>query len=374
MKDNNVRYNVIWIDDEWEKYDDLTVFASGRGIDIRPFKYGKAGIKALTGNINAWDGVILDVKCLYDENDGSAAGANFYKVRDELIAVKSQKRNDIPIFVYSAQPDYYGNKVFLESLNGQKFYQKGADDEALVNDIKTEAEKLPETQIRHKYLSFIRDDRFQEIEPELITILTAVENDETNDPGVIRDCRPVLDWVMNYLQGVGVLQRNFKGSNLSECSAFLGHKKMSKFVPIHIQRSLHSCVAVSNDGSHRFTEVFSAVNDGETPFLIRSTVFELLNILSWCATLSTKPEDVEKMKADVAHLEISMKFIAEGELQKDEHGNYHCGDYLVTYKQVENYGLKEGDILRIGKSQKNVSRSDSKPYEEMAIDGTIEKV
>lgn len=354
MKDNNVRYNVIWIDDEWEKYDDLTVFASGRGIDIRPFKYGKDGIKALTGNINAWDGVILDVKCLYDENDGSAAGANFYKVRDELIAVKSQKRNDIPLFVYSAQPDYYGNKVFLESLNGHKFYQKGADDEALVNDIKNEAEKLPETRIRHKYLSFIRDDRFQEIEPGLIKILTAVENNETNNTDVIMACRQVLNMVMPYLEAVGILPLNFfSNTNLGDCSRFLGNDKLKEYVPIYIQRSLHSCVVVSNNGSH-CSEVFKAVKDGQAPFLIRSTVFELLNILSWCATLSTDKENVEKIRANISRLYNLMKFKAK----KDENGDCPVGDHLVPDSQEKSASLQEGAPARLSGSELNVRDSD----------------
>ena len=376
METNDLRYNIIWIDDDCDKYEEFILNALGEGIKIEAFKYGKKGIEALCNRIEAWDGVILDVKCLYDENDKLAGAGNFYKVRDELLDIKREKRSDIPYFVYSAQPDLIGNELFEASLNGRKLYNKGKDQDAdaLLKDIKIEAEKLPETQIRHKYLSFISDDRFQRIEAELIKILTAVENDETNDPNVIMGCRQVLNWIMPYLhETVGVLQRAFNESNLSECSMFLGQKEMSNLVPIYIQRSLHSCVDVSNNGSHR-VEVFNAVKDGKAPFLTRSTVFELLNILSWCATLSTKPEDVEKMKADVARLNISMKFIVEGELQKDEHGNYHCGDYLVTYSQVESYGLKEGDILRIGKSKKNDRRSDSKPYEEMAVDGTIEKV
>lgn len=347
METNDLRYNIIWIDDDCDKYEEFILNALGEGIKIEAFKYGKKGIEALCDRIEAWDGVILDVKCLYDENDKLADAEKFYKVREELLDIKREKRSDIPYFVYSAQPDLIGNELFKASLNGRKLYNKGKDQDALLKDIKIEAEKLPETQIRHKYLSFISDDRFQEIEPTLIKILTAVENNETNNADVIMVCRQVLHSVMAHLEAVGILPLNsFNNTNLAECSRFLGDDKLKEYVPIYIQRSLHSCVVVSNGGSHSGV-VRNAITKGEAPFLIRSTVFELLNILSWCATLSTKPEDVEKMRADISN--ISMKFKAK----KDENGDCPVGDHLVPDSQEKSASLQEGTPARLSGNELN---------------------
>ncbi len=369
--ETNFLYKVIWIDDDCKKYEEFMINAATEGIEIKAYEFGKDGIEALKNNIETWDGVILDVKCLYDEKDKLAKADNFYKVRDELMAIKNQKRNDIPYFVYSAQPDLIGNEIFMASLSGKKLYQKGKDQDDLLRDIKEAAANLPETQIRSRYLGGIT---FPEIQSELIKILKPIENNETSNADVIMECRQVLSWIMNYLhESVGVLQKEFNGSNLSECSMFLGHPKMRKYVPLYIQRSLHSCVDVSNNGSH-LGEVRSAIQSGEAPFLIRSTVFELLNILRWCAKLSKDQKQVEKIKSDVSSLNISMKFVAEGALEKDKHGNFHCGGYLVTDNQVESGKLQVGDIIRIGKIQENSLKGESKPYKNMVVDGTIEKI
>ena len=325
MENNNAKYKVLWIDDQCEDLKYFVLAADDQGIEITPKKYGKEGIEALRSNINAWDGVILDVMCLYDENDRDLDPKKFYRILGEIMA-----NYDIPLFVYSAGQGYNDGQDFRDVIAGfaeLKLYHKNKDEDKLFEDIKQKAEGLLATRIRHKYLSFISDDRFQEIEPTLIKILTAVENNETNNADVIMVCRQVLNKLMKYLEAVGILPLNFfKDTNLGDCSRFLGDDKLKEYVPIYIQRSLHSCVVVSNEGSH-FCVVRNAITKGEAPFLIRSTVFELLNILRWCATLSTDQENVKKMRDDISSL--NMKFKAK----KDENGNCPVGDHLVPDSQ-----------------------------------------
>lgn len=355
MKTDKFKYHVIWIDDKYKEYDGFITNAAMDGVGVTPFEYGKDGLRALVENIDYWDGVVLDVKCCFEEGDLDRA-ENFYKVREELQTIKFTKRPSLPYYVYSAQPDILSNSMFIASLNGKKLYEKAIDDDDLIKDIVTEAEKLPETKLRLKYLS---DIPFPELYTELYEILAFIEEDKTDIPDPLEKTRLILNWVMNYCNAVGILPIKHNGSNLSECSVFLGKKNMQKYVPLHIQRSLHSAVDISNNASHR-VEVFNAIRSRKAPFLIRSTVFDLLNILVWCGKLPISDEEREKIRAEVSLPSDYSEY--EGELLKDENGNWHCGDYLITYKDVGTYDLKENDIIHICKAEPNNKKSFTNPY------------
>ena len=360
MKTDKFKYHVIWIDDKYKVYDGFITNAAMDGVGVIAFEYGKDGIAALTENLEYWDGVVLDVKCCYEKGDLDLAD-NFYKVRDELQAIKLTKRPSLPYYVYSAQPDILSNSMFIASLNGKRLYEKSIDDDELVRDIVNEAEKLPETKLRLKYL---KDIPFPELYPELYEILTFIEEDKTDIPDPLEKARLVLNWVMNYCNEVGILPIKHNGSNLSECSVFLGKKDMQKYVPIHIQRSLHSAVDISNNASHR-VDVFNSIRSKKAPFLVRSTVFDLLNILVWCGCLPVAEEDRDKIRAEVRLPSDYSDY--EGELLQDENGNWHCGNYLITYKDIDAYGLKEHDIIRISKAEPNNKKNFRNPYKNRAL-------
>jgi hypothetical protein len=67
---------------------------------------------------------------------------------------------------------------------------------------------------------------------------------------------------------------------------------METIIPIYIQRSIHTCVAVTNPGSHR-TKTDSDVKDNKAPYLIRSLIYNMLDVLYWCRCLP--PEDLKDM-------------------------------------------------------------------------------
>ena len=144
---------------------------------------------------------------------------------------------------------------------------------------------------------------------------------------------------------------------------------MAPFVPLYIQRSFHSCVEISNNGSHR-EEVFNAIRSGKAPFLVRSTVFDLLNILQWCATLPTDRESRERLKKEVSKIQLSYAFY--GSIEKDEFGNFHCGNCLITYTQMKELNLSEEDSVGIRTTRTNNKKSNRNPYDVVAA--TIDKL
>lgn len=365
MTTDKFKYHVIWIDDKYKECDGFITNAAMDDIGVVPFEYGKDGIRALKGNLEYWDGVVLDVKCYYEEGDLDIAD-NFYKVKDELVEIKNRFRPSLPYFVYSAQPDILSDRMFKASLNGKRLYSKGEDDDKLISDIIFEANQLLENQIRQKYLS---DIPYTELHKELTEILSFVERNIIDVPDPIEKCRLTLNWVMDYCHSHGLIPFEHNGSNLGECSSFLGKKEMTTYVPLHIQRSFHSCVEVSNNGSHR-EEVFNLVRYGKAPFLVRSTVFELLNILQWCTTIPQDEADIQRIKEYVSS--ISVDFSIKGEVQKDEFNNLYCEDCLITHGQVDKFGLSAGDRVLIRRTKPNSKKGDRSPYDKVAA--TIDKL
>ena len=162
--------------------------------------------------------------------------------------------------------------------------------------------------------------------------------------------RAILDWLMVQLNEYGLLAVKHNGANLNACSVYLGKNELKDYVPVHIQRSMHSCVEICNNGSHRI-EIFNTVQSNQAPFLVRSTVFELLNLLKWYYLLPRDEACIEKMKALVATVPPDDKI--EGALEIDDHNNYYCDNCLVNYKTVAELHLNLGELIRVIKSTEN---------------------
>lgn len=60
-----------------------------------------------------------------------------------------------------------------------------------------------------------------------------------------------------------------------------------KYVPINIKRNIHSLVAITNEGSH-WGVANSMVAEGKAPYLLRSLIYEMLNVLYWCKDVVNK--------------------------------------------------------------------------------------
>ena len=132
-----------------------------------------------------------------------------------------------------------------------------------------------------------------------------LENHEYDNADVFNKIRKVLEWVMLYCNDIGLLSVKFKGTNLNECSKFLGDPKMLEVIPVYVQRSFHSAVTISNGGSHRDC-INHDTKEGIAPYLVQSTVYELLNIIIWLQTLPTGDEDIaaRRAKTDKIYLEV----------------------------------------------------------------------
>ena len=133
------KYYVIWIDDKCKERPGLILNAKQDGIIIRGFELVVDGLRELEENLSRYDGIILDVKCLYASKDEQDKSSGFYAARRFISQLSAKTGQIIPCFVYSGQPDYISDEELANYLDGERLYVKGADDELLLHDIKKAA-------------------------------------------------------------------------------------------------------------------------------------------------------------------------------------------------------------------------------------------
>lgn len=277
------RYKILWID----KWDEMISFKEvcehpANGFEVVTCKNSVEGMALYENFLEEWSGVILDAKVLMDKDSqiDDLEGLTFSINR---ILRLSHKR-DVPYYIFTGQPDTASGTSFAKEHKGH-YYEKDVDDDKLIDDIKSNADKLFETQIVHKHQIIF--DTWHESYHELIRIFKELENEEWQNNSILNDVRKIMNDVMERLYERGYCNIKHDGSNLAECSKMLGQRFMEEMIPVYVQRAIHSCTDITNPGSHR-SITDSDVKAGKAPYLIRSLIFNLLDILYWCKDLPPK--------------------------------------------------------------------------------------
>lgn len=283
------KYNILWIDDEFEKINKLMERCEVmHDFNITKCRYANEGVEIFAKNIEIWSAVVLDAWGLVDENSQTLGLDGLRKSRDKIIELSTKRK--VPVFIFTGQPGLVSDDTFKFMVG--EYYVKGTDDDRLIEDIIIAADNQIETQIRAKYADAL--SVFPEKENELVSILKVVEQDETKNSEVMNSVRKILEFLCKILYERGIIEQKFKKSNISECSRDLGSSELNDFVPEYIQRSFHLCCSLTNEASHgdKFDQ---RIKIGEAPYAAKSTIYCLLNILQWCKNLP-RIEDAEQVR------------------------------------------------------------------------------
>lgn len=283
------KYKILWIDDKWEELISFKEVCelSVNGLEVETAANAEDGMRLFEAKLEDWSGVVVDAKLPKDKNSLDKLDGLTYCL--DRINKLSSKR-EVPHYIFTGQPDTASGTAFAEQYEG-RYYEKDKDEDKLIADIKNNADKLPETQIIHKHQEVF--DNWPESKHELLRILKVIEEEDWQNNSVLNDIRKVMDDVMIRLYNCGYCIVEHTGSNLGECSKMLGSGYMRDFIPVFIQRSIHTCVDVTNTGSHRM-DTDSFVKFGKAPYLLRGLIYDMLNVLHWCIDLPGK-EDRESM-------------------------------------------------------------------------------
>lgn len=290
------RYKVLWVDDQ--PTEEFLNEAYEQGLDITVATNYCDCVVELQKPNELWDAIILDVNCKKTANDANGSIGSFTETKAYIDANHSGC-NIIPWFVYTGGA--YDTFSIIESLiqddrswDDRKYYNKPEDMNILFKNIKKSADNIEGTKIKHKYAEVFDIDK--DLNSRLLRVLTSLEHSEFSNPDVLTSIRKILEWLRTQLIELYIIPSDMK---FNEFSITLGNKNLSDYIPFYIQRSLHSCTTVTQDGSHLLRSD-GDIATGKAPYLTRSTTYEMLNILVWYKNLISDREQVEALARKVA--------------------------------------------------------------------------
>ena len=275
------KYKVLWIDDQWEDMisfkerceepeNDFEMVCGTNSVD---------GMKIFEAHLEEWAGVILDAKVFVSSKSEADRIKGMQNSIDKINELRSKR--EVPYYIFTGQPDLISSSYFAEQYEG-RYYEKDRDEQKLITAIKQNADKLLNTQIIHKHQAVF--DCWPDRTDDLLKILKALEAESWQDACLLNVIRKMMEDVIEKLCDCGYCTVDFRTTNLGACSAMLGQSEMSSIIPVHIQRAIHLCVAVTNDGSHR-EKTDSDIRNNMAPYLIRCLIYSMLDILYWCREL-----------------------------------------------------------------------------------------
>jgi hypothetical protein len=292
----DILYNILWIDDEHESLAGTKGRAKRNGINLIPFKSLNNGMYELENNYPFYDGVLLDAKFFESEDDvkGSEDTYNVHRAKERLMQLKKK----FEVFILTGQAEAYEDKTFKKAFT--KIYKKGSDDEIdrLFADIKLDAANQEDTQIRHAYkrvFDVCTEKYIGELAGQDVLNLLKV-NDDLHIDNQFNAIRKIVEDLLTAFSKYRLLPLEFvtPGVALNESSKFLAGKAADgtpliekgyqhaeeTHLPVLIASSLRSILSITQAGSHR-SNVDLHVKTIKTPYLFKSVLFQLFDVLAW---------------------------------------------------------------------------------------------
>lgn len=269
------KYEVIWIDDEWEKMDAFKEECEViHQIYLHPFRTQKAGMDEFDKNPKKWDAIILDAK-MYDESENEVPRLDGLRKAVQHINEKSLLRK-VPYFISTGQPDLMENETFEQAFG--TYYIKERDDGKLIQDIKNTASKSTRFQVKTFYFDAIEQlESFDAwCSEKILDILETMHFPEKNiDPLLYYNpLRQTLEYIFRKANKANIIPDEFIGKdkddvNLNQCVQFLSGRNADwigirfggvkdSVVPAHIKDMMFQVLNLGNINSHSRT-----LNDDE---------------------------------------------------------------------------------------------------------------
>ena len=353
-------YNVLWIDDE---YDKMTAFQQEcedfNGLHLEPFRTRKAGMEALEKDLDHWDAVLLDAK-MFDESENEVANLTGLGKAKQRLDELSMKRT-IPYFISTGKPDLISDKNF-RSLFGD-YYEKAKDDERLIEDMKKAIENSDKAQILNRYKDVFDALSSLEIRNEVESILMGIflpMHYPAKDPNFkpvlhFNPLRQVLEYVFRACHKVGLIPDQCMAGtniNLNQCSLYLAGKNATKagvkydgpgarIIPEHIESFIRSVLEFGNTHSHTVelseedqTKIESIFRSKRSRYIIFGLTMQICEVITWLAEFIGEHNDKE------INLSFCKELPKDGAMYngremvpvQDDDGIWHCGECVIPFK------------------------------------------
>jgi len=368
MKD----YNVIWIDDEWEDQIEFKEECEELNIHLRPFSYQKAGMDELDKHPYLWDAVILDGE-IKDKSDNELPSTKgLLNALKHLSSMPLNKK--VPYFISTGKDKVKKN----EMLEDEVIYEKGDDDEKLIDVIRSTIDNIEQFKIKVLYRDAI--DQLNKISPNASEVILDIF-ESMHYP----DSHPDFNPILYYNQLRQILEYNFRAANkvcivpdacfdskgnpnLSQCSHYLsgnnateakvrygeyrGKDDYDKIVPKHIELMMRLILDLGNINSHsvklsdseeKELEYYFNNNVFNSRYLIYSLTLNACEITLWFKNYIKSHQNIEenkKMCRQIQDNQATPKDIDKTEIKEEEligvvvcdNGIYHIGSRFFVNK------------------------------------------
>ncbi|OYU93950.1 MAG: hypothetical protein CFE21_18350 [Bacteroidetes bacterium B1(2017)] len=371
---NNMKINVLWIDDQYKiQYPDFASEAEFEGIYLTGFESHEEGIEELEKNLNLYDAIILDAKVKNYKSDTDTGLTGLAASRDYLNKLNA-KGKYLPYFIFTGQPDYSGNEMFRQSYGD--FYIKGDENQKLWDDIKNKVTNKEIFKLKNKYNKILDfcDDNFlsKDYYNRIFSIIESLESatDLKNLEDLFLPIRKTLEGVFKKLSNIGLIPQDI---SFNQVGYFITNRNKNfevfsnKFHPTianYIEQLILFIQDVEHDKDDLKLKADEYIRTQNNDFLYKSIVYQFLDFLTFSNKLIMKFPNVEENLQSWKRNGNDNEF--EGVLDKDNNGNYFCGEFLITYKLVNELDLKIGDSLKIYSSLSN-TKAYSDIYKKMAL-------
>ena len=297
-------YNVIWIDDEWEKQLEFKDECEELGIHLCPFSYQKAGMDELDKHLNSWDAIILDgeINDKSDHEEPSTEG--LLNALMHLAGLPANKQ--IPYFISTGKDKVKNN----EMLKGKTIYLKDVDDEKLIDDICKKIDDTERFKVKVLYKDII--DFLWRVNKDICDSIICIfqkmhypdSNDSFDSKLYYNQIRQGLECVFIEANKKGIIPDEcFSGDrpNIDQCYRYLvGNPAIhagvrygqpgERIAPEYIGDMMSLIKNIGNEFSH-------PNENSKTHYLLFSLAFNLYEIVVWMFQyFEEHPDKNENMK------------------------------------------------------------------------------
>lgn len=287
--------------------------------------------------------------------------------------------NTLAYFVLTGQAKTYASPEFNNAF--PHVFNKGVDkdEDELFKMLVDACQNRELTKLKHKYFNpfemctdtYLGKKHFD----RLHNLVLDIEN--PNQIKIAQDSltgiRKIVEAIFSKLNEIGCIPDDIiqdKGW-INGSGIFLSGRHRDY---THKQEILHPVIAfnifkilnITQDGSHNQgsnlgVDAYMASNNNT--FLYQSTILLLLDTMDWCKTYIDNNSD--KM-INQNKWEKSLTIFHQGPIEQDAEGNYYCGSYVLSYREVN--GVHNiGEIIKITQETVNSNKRTNHLYSKFAM-------
>lgn len=316
-------YNILWVDDEHDhpEMEPFIIQAESKGVILGGYSNFREGFQALENNLNFYDGVLLDALFFFDQSSKTPNKKGLGASIGKLNELKGKKV--FPYFVLSGQSSFTDEQNDILDANDLRCYnkKKATDVKELLNEIIIEADKQIDLQIKHEnQLVFeVLKEYPNDVRDTFISVFKGLKglNSQFDDQLYFTQLRIILEHLFRKANAIGLLhdkcvQVGNNQVNLTESSLFLSGldtKHLNVFCCIthfpkvianSVQNIIHTTGAASHTSNVDVTQnidIQAYRKDINTPYLLYSLAFQLMDVLIWFDGYKKANTDIPKNKS-----------------------------------------------------------------------------